>query len=147
MTYVKWKLLAQGFVGTCRSFRATPSNVCAFSTWNWRTSAWDQKVNLAEWFNFFGGNPPILFSLHQGLILIHVEKEILINLNQHGLQPPIHIYPPHHHDLGEVDTHSSGYSWNCFKNFFLRAFRYSKECLITSERAFDKNLGVIQIIF
>ena len=62
--------------------------------------------------------PPIFLSSHQGSTLSQVEKKILKNLNQQGLQPPIHIYPPHHHDLGDVDTHSSGYGWNFFKILF-----------------------------
>ena len=44
--------------------------------------------------------------------LRQAEKKIVKNLSQQGLQPPIHICPQHHHDLGGVDTHSSGSSWN-----------------------------------
>ena len=50
--------------------------------------------------------------------LRQVEKKIVKNLSQQGLQPPIHICPQHHHDLGGVDTHSSGSSWNFSKISF-----------------------------
>ena len=56
--------------------------------------------------------PPIFLRSHQGSTPSQVEKKIVKNLNQQGLQPPIHIYPPHHHDLEGVDILNSGCSWN-----------------------------------
>ena len=92
--------------------------------------------------NFFLDISLIFVSPPKGGILSHIEKEFRKNLNQQGLQPPIHIYPPHRHDLEGVDILSSGCGWNFFEISFCRGLGHINACLLDIIRSYHQNYAI-----